>query len=191
MIKKLIKLYSDKNIPSLISHSSYQKGFTLIELLVVIAILGILAAVLMVALNPAQKIAAGKNSTVKSDLSSLGSQASLFNTDTGVVGVGSYPNTWGAALGGYTFLATAPLDPSGTAYQLLSTNTMVTPGAACATTAANPCVGISFAAQAYKDDVKVVNAISAWCWQSKTGGITLKSAGATLIANLALCIPYN
>jgi len=58
------------------------KGFTLIELLIVIAIIGILAAALLVALNPAQRIAASQNARVKSDIASLGNLANLYSTDT-------------------------------------------------------------------------------------------------------------
>lgn len=49
----------------------FSKGFTLIELLIVIAIIGILAAGITIAINPAQKINAAKNARVKSDLAQI------------------------------------------------------------------------------------------------------------------------
>ncbi len=53
-----------------------KKGFTIIELLVVIAIIGILASVVLVAVNNARD--KGTNAGIKSNLSSMKSQASLF-----------------------------------------------------------------------------------------------------------------
>ncbi len=58
----------------LLRKKNFSKGFTLIELLVVIAILGILAAVVLVAINPGQRIAAARNSRVKADLASIGAR---------------------------------------------------------------------------------------------------------------------
>jgi prepilin-type N-terminal cleavage/methylation domain-containing protein len=46
-------------------------GFTLIELLVVIAVLGILASVVLVAINPAERINEANDSGVQSDVSQV------------------------------------------------------------------------------------------------------------------------
>lgn len=46
-------------------------GFTLIELLIVIAVIGVLAAVILVALNPLEQIARGRDSGRKNTLSQL------------------------------------------------------------------------------------------------------------------------
>ena len=49
------------------------EGFTLIELLVVIAILAIIMAVVIVGINPADKINAANDSKVMSDVAAVGS----------------------------------------------------------------------------------------------------------------------
>ena len=63
---------------------SLQKGFTLIELLVVIAIIGILAAVVLVAINPAQRIAEANDSKTKSNVGQVATAAeACFTANAG------------------------------------------------------------------------------------------------------------
>src|SRR4030042_194196 len=47
---------------------AWQKGFTLIELLVVIGILGILIAVVLVAVNPSRQFASARDTQRRADL---------------------------------------------------------------------------------------------------------------------------
>ncbi len=55
-----------------------QKGFTLIELLVVIAIIGILAIGLIAVIDPVDKINAGNDSKVKSDVIQVSKAAEAY-----------------------------------------------------------------------------------------------------------------
>lgn len=155
------------------------KGFTLIELLIVIAILGVLAAVVLIAINPGQRIAAARNARIRQDISNAGNSANVFNADTGLSATcpvgGTYPNIWGATICGQTYRA-APVDPTGTAFPAI-----VKLPAACDGTVANgACTSIAISAPAYPDPNSipaVTNTTSLWCWKSTTGSITLVAAG--------------
>lgn len=59
---------------------SLSKGFTLIELLIVITILGILAAVVLTAINPVSKINLAKDAVVKSDMGQLANAVTVYYT---------------------------------------------------------------------------------------------------------------
>ena len=57
-----------------------QGGFTLIELLVVIAILGVLAAAVLVAINPLEQLARGRDAGRKSTVNQLGHAVEAYST---------------------------------------------------------------------------------------------------------------
>ena len=59
------------NIKNQISNIKKNKGFTLIEMLVVIGIIAILAAVVLVAVNPLRQFASARDSQRRSDLYAL------------------------------------------------------------------------------------------------------------------------
>lgn len=70
-----------------------KKGFTLIELLVVIAVLGVLATVVIVAINPFQQLAKGRDAGRQSVTSQLGEASVTYATANS----GTYPTanaTW-------------------------------------------------------------------------------------------------
>lgn len=57
------------------------KGFTLIELLVVIGIIGILAAIVLVAVNPGRQFAQARNTARQSDLIQISTAVYAFAAD--------------------------------------------------------------------------------------------------------------
>ena len=59
-----------------------EQGFTLIELLIVIAILGVLAAALLVAIDPVEQLARGRDSGRKSTVNQLGRSMQAYYTTT-------------------------------------------------------------------------------------------------------------
>ena len=85
-----------------------KKGFTLIELLVVIAVLGILAAVVLVAINPTKRLQDARNAGVKSDVGQIGTALEAYYTENN----GVYPANI-AALVTDQQLKQAPTAPSG------------------------------------------------------------------------------
>ena len=60
---------------------AWQKGFTLIELLVVIGIIGILAAVVLVAVNPGRQFASARDTQRRADLYSITNAIYQFATE--------------------------------------------------------------------------------------------------------------
>ena len=66
------------------------KGFTLIELLIVIAILGILAAAVLVAINPGKRTRQAQEAKRKNDIGALATEIQAYYTTPGA---GCYPAT--------------------------------------------------------------------------------------------------
>lgn len=105
--------------PTKLRHS----GFTLIELLVVIAILGVLAGAVLVAINPLEQLARGRDAGRRTTIQQLGAAVQAYYTNQGAV----YPDqgtmwmTTGTQ-GGTTGLQAAgelkitPQNPAGTGY---------------------------------------------------------------------------
>lgn len=81
LIKKLLGLSSKKSEDS--------KGFTLIELLIVIAVLGVLAAGLLIAVDPVDRINAANDSRAQKDVASIANAAEAYAATHN----GSYPTT--------------------------------------------------------------------------------------------------
>jgi prepilin-type N-terminal cleavage/methylation domain-containing protein len=158
-------------------------GFTLIELLVVIVILAILAVAVIVAINPAQRIAAANNSQVESNVSAWGGSAAAYAAQ-----YGGYPQAWAAVGGTGTVAWTIPVPPVSTpyAYQASSTTNGIT---ACTT----DCTFASVAGPAVKDVTTIPQvAAGIWCFKTKTGqviNIGDATSPMTIAEEQAKCLP--
>lgn len=100
-------------LPKLLRKSS--KGFTLIELLVVIAVLGVLATIVLLAVNPAEQIARGRDSSRVSAVTQLGRALQGYFTANNA----SLPvpgTTWISSLVTSKDLSTIPTSPDATNY---------------------------------------------------------------------------
>ena len=104
IVELLMKGGENKNIMKRFLRN--QKGFTLIELLIVIAVLGVLAAVVLVAIDPIEQLARGRDSGRKSSISQMGHALEAYAT----VNNSTYPPqaTWMATLTGSGDIKIAP-----------------------------------------------------------------------------------
>lgn len=137
-----------------------QKGFTLIELLVVIAVLGVLAAVVMAAIDPAKKINSAKDANIKSSASEIANAMQVYYTNKATTGTGSYPAAV-ADLVTAGELKSEPKTPDGTSFTVAKT-----PGTC--TTVAGDCTAVAV----YTALKNPTTALNVWCWKSATGQVS-------------------
>lgn len=147
-----------------------KKGFTLIELLIVIAIIGILAAAVMLGLNPVAKINSANDSTVKSNVQAVATALNVFAGTKGYF-PGSGDTTALYAAGDLTAM---PTTPTGVTYTWTS---FTSAGGVCYTVSLN----CSRAAVKSSKMFAPVTAGNVWCWKSVTG--------AAAESTVALCLP--
>ncbi len=99
--------------------SNKQKGFTLIEILVVIGLIAILAAIVLIAINPARQFALGRNNQRTSNTNAILNAIGQFTADNKgtlptVPAKGAAAVEVGATLCGElipTYLPSLPTDP--------------------------------------------------------------------------------
>lgn len=131
------------------AQKKFLRGFTLIELLIVIAIMGILAAAILVAINPLKRQQQARDAQRKSDIGQLASAVQAFSTSPGN---GTYPIAF-TALTASGDLKRIPTGPTAEAYAY--------------TTSGGPTeVGIFVSLEA------PTAATGFWCWRSSTGVAT-------------------
>lgn len=113
-MKKLLKKLSSK-LSTLNSHFSIlQKGFTLIELLVVIAVIGVLAAIVLLAVNPGEQLARARDTSRQSAVTQLGRALQGYYTAQGAVypAEGQIAPIWTTRLTTSGDLKTTPVNPA-------------------------------------------------------------------------------
>src|SRR3989344_4063615 len=104
---------AQKKLRGFTTNSLHVRGFTLIELLIVIAILGILAAAVLVAINPGKRTRQAQDAKRKNDIGALATEVQGYYTTPGQ---GCYPANLNVLVSdGY--LKQMPTDPvSGNPY---------------------------------------------------------------------------
>lgn len=114
-----------------------EKGFTLIELLVVIAIVAILAAVVIITLNPAELLKQSRDARRLREVATLVKTLSIYMTDVSPISMGASTNCYahsnsganctGRFSGGGTPVTTSSLSVDGTGWLPVNIAAMTAP----------------------------------------------------------------
>lgn len=123
--------------------SNNQRGFTLVELLVVIAIIGILVAVVFVALDPAQRFQQARDAVRQNDVQEILSAIKLHQVDND----GTYLASVAALTAGSVYLVVDGAMVTGCDDNNVSCDTAVT--------ADGSCVNLAGLVDQYLEDVPV------------------------------------
>lgn len=137
------------------------KGFTLIELLIVIAILGILAAGVLVAINPVQKINQANDANMKSNVGQIATALQAYYTTNQAYPTAADYTALAPILVSSNELKVAPVAPAGYTFSYSSN-------------AGNTEAQVSFTLLAPADSTKTI-----WCWRSAAGQAVAQAAACT------------
>jgi prepilin-type N-terminal cleavage/methylation domain-containing protein len=142
-----------------------RRGFTLIELLIVIAIIGVLAAVVVLALNPAAKINSANDATIKANMDAIQSAVNLYQVKNNQLPANSGSGANGLTAAGGE-MGAWPTGPGTVTY------TFSAIPASCTTA----CTAISV--NSSKMFAPTGAASDVWCWKSATGVESEVASGA-------------
>jgi prepilin-type N-terminal cleavage/methylation domain-containing protein len=108
-----------------------QKGFTLLEILLVIAAIGLLAAIILVAINPNRQLAQVRNAERRSEVNTIYKALEQYLIDKGSYPTGITTSIQDICINGNTtncvnlgvlvpdYIAAIPIDPGGGAYRVV------------------------------------------------------------------------